>query len=311
MITFKELSYERQWKSTIGLKKNEFLFLSKLFGQTYEKICQVSISEKSANLSKDFTFSTYEDCLFFVLFYLKNPLVYDTLGLLFGINGSLAQKNLERLLPILEETLRDKNLLPRRNFKDLEDFQNFMEKHQDIIIDATETQIQRPKDSEKQKLFYSGKKKKHTVKNLLFSLPNKLILFLGRTSFGKQHDYNLLQKEFPPEINWFEKLKVKLDLGFQGFEKLYQTIKTYIPFKRKRTVKGGNSELTPEQKQYNKSVSKERIKVEHSIGGMKRYRIIVDRIRQKKLELIDAILGICAGLWNLKIIFKSNSLSIT
>jgi hypothetical protein len=41
-----------------------------------------------------------------------------------------------------------------------------------------------------------------------------------------------------------------------------------------------------------------RIKVEHSIGGMKRYRILSDRLRNHLIDLYDDILGACAGPWN-------------
>jgi hypothetical protein len=41
-----------------------------------------------------------------------------------------------------------------------------------------------------------------------------------------------------------------------------------------------------------------RIKVEHSIGGMKRYRILSDRLRNHLIDLYDDILGVCEGLWN-------------
>jgi len=48
-----------------------------------------------------------------------------------------------------------------------------------FIIDGTEREIQRPKDPEKQKIFYSGKKKTHTVKNNLnLAIPAKINLYI-------------------------------------------------------------------------------------------------------------------------------------
>ena len=38
---------------------------------------------------------------------------------------------------------------------------------QDLSIDGTERRINRPKDNEEQKKHYSGKKKTHTVKNII------------------------------------------------------------------------------------------------------------------------------------------------
>ena len=304
MITYTQIRDHRQWKSTVGLGEKEFTILANLFGKSYEKLNGISLSDKALNLNQELPFTTYKECLFFVLFYLRNPVVFDTLGFMFDTNSSVVQKNLNRLLPILEATLQDQNMMPKRQFKDIEEFTNFLDGTDEITFDATEIAIQRPANYQKQKEFYSGKKKRHTVKNLLITNSKKVILYLGKTVKGKEHDFSILKNEFPSSIPWFEGLKVRLDLGFQGFENIYKTIKTYIPAKRKRAVKGKKSELTQEQKEYNKSIGKERVVVEHSIGGMKRYRIILERLRFKRIHLIDKISGICAGLWNFTLSFK-------
>jgi hypothetical protein len=127
---------------------------------------------------------------------------------------------------------------------------------------------------------------------------------MGNIVFGKTHDFNMLQNEFKPETPWFCTHRVRIDLGFQGFEKNYKTLETFIPFKKKRKKKGQKSELTSEQKEQNKQYGKERIFVEHSIGGAKRYRILIDRLRYKSLSFINTVVGICAGLWNFTIIYK-------
>lgn len=84
-----------------------------------------------------------------------------------------------------------------------------------------------------------------------------------------------------------------MDLGYLGFEKEYKCKKLFIPHKKTK-----KSELTDDQKAENKSVSSERIIVEHSIGGMKRYRILSERLRIHDFDLYDDILNVCAGLWN-------------
>ena len=38
--------------------------------------------------------------------------------------------------------------------------------------------------------------------------------------------------------------------------------------------------------------------VEHVIEGMKRYRILSDRLRVQDVRLYNTVLGVCAGLWN-------------
>ena len=44
----------------------------------------------------------------------------------------------------------------------------------------------------------------------------------------------------------------------------------YIPYKKKRCAAGQSNELSEQQKAINKEQAGQRIKVEHSIGGMKR-----------------------------------------
>ena len=56
--------------------------------------------------------------------------------------------------------------------------------------------------------------------------------------------------------------------------------------------------LTNEQKLENKTFASERIKVEQTISGLKRYRILSERLRTQSFDFYDKILGICAGLWN-------------
>ena len=110
-----------------------------------------------------------------------------------------------------------------------------------------------------------------------------------------------MKTEFPSDKNWFANFEVYLDLGFQGVVKLYICGSLMIPYKRKRVKKGLNNELTEEQKRYNKEVGKQRIIVEHSIGGMKRYQILVRRNRCKSNTHVNDIVVICAGLWNFSI----------
>ena len=101
---------------------------------------------------------TYADCLFFVLFQLKNGLFYDSLGLLIGTDGSNAQRNFEKYLSVLENTLLRLGAMPKRGFSDIAEFENYFADNRQIILDASEQATQRPQDKEAQKEAYSGKK---------------------------------------------------------------------------------------------------------------------------------------------------------
>ena len=66
------------------------------------------------------------------------------------------------------------------------------------------------------------------------SLPNKFIVFLGRTFSGHNHDYSMLKQEFPPELDWFTDLHVHVDLGYLGIRSDYRGDQLDIPTKKPR-----------------------------------------------------------------------------
>ncbi|HMX38806.1 MAG TPA: transposase family protein, partial [Saprospiraceae bacterium] len=62
--------------------------------------------------------SFYEECLFFVLFQLKNGLCYDNLGLIFGTDASNAHRNFERNLLTLERALERRGVSSEAQLQD-------------------------------------------------------------------------------------------------------------------------------------------------------------------------------------------------
>ncbi len=150
-------------------------------------------------------------------------------------------------------------------------------------------------------------KKRHTRKSLFVTGKKKRILYVSSLYSGNCHDYEILKQCFAAQHDWFKKFIVRLDLGFQGFAQLYKCKKVFIPVKRKRVKRGCSNELSDGQKQINKQQAQQRVGIEHSIGGMKRYRILSNRLRIKSTQFMDSIIGVCAGLWNF-LINKPNQL---
>jgi len=131
------------------------------------------------------------------------------------------------------------------------------------------------------------------------SLPDKFIIFLGRTFSGHNHDYLMLKQELPPELDWFADLNVRVDLGYLGIKSDYRGAQIAIPTKKPRkSQKNPNPQLSDEQKAANKALSQIRIFIEHAIGGMKRYNILVHAFRNRLENFEDDVSGVCAGLWN-------------
>ncbi|MDP3022788.1 MAG: transposase family protein [Sulfuricurvum sp.] len=125
------------------------------------------------------------------------------------------------------------------------------------------------------------------------STESRIIKYISFCDGGSLHDYRQLKEAFPPQENWFKNVAIKVDLGYAGIIKDYLCKSISIPHKKTK-----NNPLKDTQKDENTRMASVRIKVEHSIGGMKRYRILSDRLRNHLIDLYDDILGVCAGLWN-------------
>jgi hypothetical protein len=110
----------------------------------------------------------------------------------------------------------------------------------------------------------------------------------------------MLKQEFPPELDWFADMHVGVDLGDQGMQADYRGDQIDIPTKKPRkSQKNPNPQWSAAHKAANKVLSQVRIFIEHAIGGMKRYTILVHVFRNRKADFEDDAIGVCAGLWNL------------
>jgi hypothetical protein len=122
---------------------------------------------------------------------------------------------------------------------------------------------------------------------------NKKILYLSPYWCGKTHDYRILKEELKPGLNWFKNKQVRLDLAYIGFDKDYACEQVYLPLKSRKA-----RPLTVAEKESNQALASQRIGIEHSIGGFKRYRVLSDRLRAHDMAAYDSVCEVCAGLWN-------------
>jgi len=161
-----------------------------------------------------------------------------------------------------------------------------------FIIDGVERPIRRPKDKERQKRDYSGKKKRHTRKNnVIVEKQTGKIKGLSPTVEGKKHDKRLADEQ---EIPFPEGSELWQDTGYQGYKP--EGVTTHQPKKKPR-----RRELTDEEKEVNRGLSSERIGVEHAIGGVKVFRIAGDVFRHIKDGFDDLVMETACGLHNLRV----------
>ena len=101
------------------------------------------------------------------------------------------------------------------------------------------------------------------------------------------HDFALYQRS---KVEPHESLEVLADSGYQGLAKLHEKSRT--PQKRPR-----KSELTEEQKQSNRELARRRVIVEHIIRGLKIFRILAERYRNRR-KRFSLRFNLIAGLYN-------------
>jgi hypothetical protein len=296
MITYDKVkNREKLFISLTGLTPAEFEVLLPFFAAAYddylaEKIEKQKSRERVSGGGRKPALRTTGDMLLFILFYFKLYPLQVLTGFLFGMGQSQANEWIHKLSAVLKMTLNALNHLPERDPQELEKTLT-EDGDTDFAIDGTDRGIQRPKDNEKQKEFYSGEKKKHSVKNnVIVSVGDRKVKYLSGTCEGKKHDKGICDEEnlsFPGEITLYK------DKGFQGYEP--EGVNTKQPKKKPR---GG--ELSVEEKVENAVISGVRVVVGHVISGVKRCRIVKDIFRNTKENFDDLVMEIACGLHNFR-----------
>ena len=123
---------------------------------------------------------------------------------------------------------------------------------------------------------------------------NGEVIYLSPTYPGSVHDKSICDCE---ELEFLKTISVFVDLGFLGLTSERANI--IIPFKRKK-----KQELTTEQREYNKWVSKIRVKIEHVIGSVKIYRKVKEKLRGRLYAREDTVMLVACALHNLKLRVK-------
>jgi len=160
-MDYRNIKNDRQWRATTGLGKLQFEILVKAFTVAYNRYFQKSFEDRREDTPNEARFRTPDDLLFFLLFTLKTGLPQDALALVFNLDGSNVNRNKKVALRVLQIALTDLGAMPKREFKSVEEFEEYLKEHEKLIIDATEQRIQRPENQEFQK--DCKKKKKNAI----------------------------------------------------------------------------------------------------------------------------------------------------
>ena len=233
------------------------------------------------------------DKLVFILVYFRFYPVQVLQGVLFDMSQPQANDWIHRLTPVLNKALGYEQQLPARRAKDIEALLEACPELE-FMIDGTERPVRRPKDGEQQQAKYSGKKKRHTVKNnVITEKQTGKIKGLSETVDGRMHDKKLADEQ---ALSFPEGSKLWQDTGFQGYAPAGAII--IQPKKKPR-----GRLLTYAEKDRNRRISRQRIYVEHTIGGVKVFAIVGDIFRNLKTGFADVVMETACGLHNLRLDF--------
>lgn len=284
----------RTFRSLTGLTPTEFEALLKSFGVAWNEFVEVTFErpnrKRAYGAGRTAHLKTLEDKLLFILFYYRQYPTQEVQGYFFGMGQTQASEWIHRLSGMLNRALGYEMQLPERRAANLEAVLSSCPSLE-FIVDGTERPINRPQDKDKQKEYYSGKKKSHTVKNNVIVERGGKVMYLSGTYEGKRHDKRIADDEqycFPPDSRLLQ------DTGFQGYRPAGVTI--IQPKKKPR-----GRELDADEKLLNKAISKFRVEVEHHIGGIKRSQILVQRFRNRTENFVDEVMETACGLHNFRL----------
>jgi DDE superfamily endonuclease/Helix-turn-helix of DDE superfamily endonuclease len=302
-MSYQELKNKpKTLRSLTGLNPAEFEALLDKFAQAWnayvEETFQRVTRQRAYGAGRKAELERLEDKLLFILVYFRLYPTQEVQGFLFGIGQAQANEWVHRLTRVLNQALGSDQQLPEREPAKLEAVLTSCPSLE-FIIDGTERPLNRPKDKEDRKTYYSGKKKAHTLKNNVITQRGGKVLFLSDTYEGKKHDKKIADEEgyeFPDGSRLWQ------DTGFQGYSP--EGVRIEQPKKKPR-----KGELTESEKEENQRISKIRVGVEHQIGGIKRCQIVVQKFRNRVDHYADDVMETACGLHNFRVTHRQKKVA--
>lgn len=233
--------------------------------------------------------------LLIALMWLRVYPTYEVLGFFFGLHKRNAQLNVRAALEVLDsldDLPRDRPPADRPKLRSAAEVMAAFPQVR-VVIDGKEQRCNRPKGYERQKPYYSGKKKCHTLKSQVVVDPcGRIETVSDSVPGGANHDITVLRSSGVLE-GLGEGEGAMLDKGYVGIGNDYPDVPIVIPFKAAR-----NRPLTEGQKEYNRTVASYRIVVEHTMAQLNRFTVLAQVFRAKKRERHGGVVRVVAKVLN-------------
>jgi len=261
---------QRPFRSLTGVTPDRFLAMSKKLRPLWKQ----RIVERKNRSGRPWGVGGLDDHLLVLLILYRCHITQEFLGCLYGVDKATICRSLKRIENLAVGVLG----VARRIVVSAEEAEA-------LIVDCTEQAVYRP--SRKQRCWYSGKKKRHTIKTEIIVTAKGRIVAASRPAPGRVHDLELRRRGRPPPKG----SRLYADSAYQGYQNDHPA--TDIPYKRSR-----KKPLAKDERAYNHALSRFRVRVEHALARLKSFRVLADRYRYPKAAYA-AKFAIVAGIVNL------------
>jgi len=210
-----------------------------------------------------------DDQVLLTVVWLRHYPTQECLGYLFGVSDSTALRAVRRCLPLLERAGRDTMRLPDPGRGRRRDLPALLAGTPDlaVIVDTFEQRTHRPQ--RRQRAYYSGKKKAHTLKSQVAVDEDGRVADVGESRPGPWADLTVLRRSGLVGKLVRAQVGVLGDLAYVGVDGLHPKLRGATPRRKPR-----GAERPPADRRYNRAFARRRIRVEHTIGRLRRYQAL-------------------------------------
>lgn len=209
------------------------------------------------------------DQLLLTVVWLRHYPTQECLGYLFGVSDSSALRAVRRCLPVLERAGKDSMRLPDPGRGRRRDLPALLRQTPElaVIVDTFEQRTRRPK--RRQRAWYSGKKKAHTLKSQVAIDEDGRVVDVGASRPGPWADLEVFRRSGLAGRLARAGVGALGDLAYLGIDGLVMGLRGATPRRKPR-----GRERPAEDRRYNRAFARRRIKVEHAIARLRRYQAL-------------------------------------
>jgi hypothetical protein len=230
------------------------------------------------------------DQLLLAVVWLRVYPTHAVLGYLFGVSESAARRTLGRVLPALARAGKDTMRMPDPGKHARRDLPALLKDTPGlaVLVDSFEQPTHRPK--RRQRAYYSGKKKRHTVKAQLgVDEASGRVVHVPPSAPGPTADLTLLRRSrllgcLPKGVGLIG------DMAYLGADAVRPGVTCAMPRRKPR-----GKPRPAADRRYNRAVSRRRVRVEHTIRRLRVFQSLaqVNRHGRKRHELrVRAVAGL-------------------